>query len=50
MGAFHQRISHVLFALFTVILVLATVELVAHDMHVYEMHAYEIHARERGTS
>ena len=32
------RLSHVLFALFTVMLVLATMELVA---HAYEMHAYE---------
>jgi hypothetical protein len=52
--------SHVLFAPFTVMLVLATIELVAHDIHAYEMHAcgmhayeihaYKIHARKRGTS
>jgi hypothetical protein len=33
-------LSTTLFALFTVMLVLATMELVAHDMHAYEMHAY----------
>jgi hypothetical protein len=48
------------FCPFTVMLVLATMELVAYDMHAdethaherhaYEMHDYEIHARERGTS
>jgi hypothetical protein len=38
--------SHVLFTSFTVILVLATMELVAHDMHAYEMHAYGMHAYE----
>jgi hypothetical protein len=36
-----------------VILVLATMELVAYDMHTYEMHTYEMHADEmhamRGT-
>ena len=32
------RLSHVLFALFTVMLVLATMELVA---HAYEMHAWD---------
>lgn len=31
--------SHVLFALFTVMLVLATIGLVAHDIEAYEMHA-----------
>jgi hypothetical protein len=30
-----------------VILVLATMELVAHDTHAYEMHAYEMHPLER---
>jgi len=38
-GTFYQRTSHVLFALFTVMLVLARMELAAHDMHAYEMHA-----------
>jgi hypothetical protein len=38
--------SHVHFTPFTVILVLATMELVAHDMHAYEMHAYGMHAYE----
>jgi hypothetical protein len=32
------------FCPFTVILVLATMELVAYDMHAYEMHTYEMHA------
>jgi hypothetical protein len=38
-GTFRQRTSHILFALFTVMLVLATMGLVAYDMHAYEMHA-----------
>jgi hypothetical protein len=37
--SFCQRISHVLFALFTVMLVLATMELVAHDMHAKRAYA-----------
>jgi hypothetical protein len=44
-GTFYQRISHVLFALFIVILVLVTVESVAHDMHAYEMHAWDARLR-----
>ena len=44
MGTFCQRILYILFAFFTVILVLATMELVAYDMHAYEMHTYEMHA------
>jgi hypothetical protein len=44
MSTFSQHISHVLFALFTVILVLATMELVAYDMDTYEIHTYEMHA------